>query len=86
MTLDFDKNEIYDIETGETVADIEDVTSEEIIKILGAKMVRTQKQLLEGRVRELKRKILHTHDAALRNIYREHIKFLESEGIKWRSN
>lgn len=40
-------------------------------------MVRTQKQLLGSRARELRRKILHTHDAGLRKIYRDHIEFLE---------
>lgn len=34
MTIDFDKNEIFNIETGETVANIEDLTVEEIIKLL----------------------------------------------------
>lgn len=42
-------------------------------------MYRTRKQLLDGRVRELKRKILPTHDVGLRKIYKDHIKFLESE-------
>lgn len=44
----------------------------------------TQAQLLEQRVRELKRKILHTHDKCLRKIYKEHIEFLQSqmEGIQ----
>lgn len=39
----------------------------------------TQAQLLEQRVRELKRKILHTHDKVLMQIYKEHIEFLQSE-------
>lgn len=39
----------------------------------------TRKQLLGSRVRELKRKILHTHDVGLRKIYKDHIKFLKSE-------
>lgn len=39
----------------------------------------TQRQLLGSRVREIKRKILHTHDAGLRKTYKDHIKFLESQ-------
>lgn len=46
-------------------------------------MLKTQKQLLGSRVRELKRKILHTHDSGLRKIYKDHIKFLESEVGKY---
>ena len=39
----------------------------------------TQAQLLERRVRELRRKILHTHDKGTREIYKSHINFLQSE-------
>jgi hypothetical protein len=36
------------------------------------------KKLLGCRIREIKRKNLHEHNKVLRNIYKDHIKFLES--------
>ena len=39
----------------------------------------TQNQILEGRIRELKRKILHERNEVIRNTYKEHIEYLESQ-------
>ena len=38
----------------------------------------TRNQLLEQRIREIRRKILHTHSEGTRNIYNDHIEFLQS--------
>jgi hypothetical protein len=37
------------------------------------------KNINESRIRELRRKILHEHNQMIRNIYREHIIYLESQ-------
>lgn len=37
----------------------------------------TQSQIIDSRIRELRRKILHTHDKVLMKIYKEHIEFLK---------
>lgn len=37
---------------------------------------RSQKELLEGRIRELKRKIVHERNVITRNIYKDHINYL----------
>lgn len=42
-------------------------------------MIKTRKQLLESRVRELKRKILHTRNSGTRRLYKDHINYLKSQ-------
>jgi hypothetical protein len=37
------------------------------------------KNINASRIRELKRKILHEHNQVVRNIYRDHITYLESQ-------
>lgn len=37
------------------------------------------KNINESRIRELKRKLLHEHNQIIRNIYRDHIAYLESQ-------
>lgn len=39
----------------------------------------TQEQVVKSRIREIKRKILHTHNKTTREIYISHIHFLENE-------
>lgn len=38
----------------------------------------TQEQIINSRIREIKRKILHTHNKSTRDIYRDHINYLIS--------
>lgn len=39
----------------------------------------TQKQITESRIREIKRKLLHQTDPSTREIWMEHITYLESQ-------
>lgn len=41
--------------------------------------IKQRKQLLESRIRELKRKLLHEHNRETRTIYKDHINYLESQ-------
>lgn len=38
----------------------------------------TQEQIVNSRIREIKRKILHTHNKSTRDMYRDHISYLMS--------
>lgn len=42
-------------------------------------MRKSSEQIKQGRIRELKRKILHERNGILRNTYKEHINYLEAK-------
>ena len=42
----------------------------------------TRNQKIESRIREIKRKMLHQRDSVIRNIWNEHIKYLESQLVE----
>ena len=39
----------------------------------------TRKQVLESRIRDIKRKLLHQRDVGLRKMWKEHIEYLQSQ-------
>lgn len=39
----------------------------------------TQKQILEGRIREIRRKLLHERNEIIRNTYKDHVRYLEEQ-------
>ena len=43
------------------------------------RMRKSRKQVLESRIRDIRRKLLHQRDAGLRKMWKEHIEYLELE-------